>query len=269
MNTKNKNMSDNAVQNQQQNRPNPAKAWIMRLLLLALVGAMVAAFSLFDLSADNVFDQIYRHRTDLMKLIEEWGLLALVGYAVIYAAATALSLPTGSILTVVSGFLFGTLQGGLAVVVGATIGAIIIFELCRSALGASLRNKAGPFIRKMQDGFSEDAMSYMLVLRLVPLFPFWVVNIAPAFLNVPLRIYAIATLFGIAPATFVFAQIGTSFDSLFTACDEKLAADPNAVCGAPSFGDFLTLDILLALLGLAALSLIPVIHKKIKARKAA
>lgn len=263
-------MSDNSnSQNETPEKADGKKSWVMRLALLALVGAMVAAFSFLDLSADNLFDQIYVHRTDLQNLITEWGILALVAYALVYAASTALSLPTGSILTVLSGFLFGTIEGGLSVIVGATLGAVIIFQLCKSAFGDSLRDKAGPFIRKMQDGFAEDALSYMLVLRLVPLFPFWVVNIVPAFLNVPLRLYTMATLFGIAPATFVFAQIGTSLDSLFAACDAKKADDAAATCGAPSFGDVLTLDILLALLGLAALSLIPVIHKKIKARKAA
>ncbi|HCX68748.1 MAG TPA: hypothetical protein DHK64_14785, partial [Rhodobiaceae bacterium] len=102
----------------------------------------------------------------------------------------------------------GTVFGGLLTVAGATIGATAIFLAAKTALGDMLREKAGPKLRKLEDGFGKNAFSYMLVLRLVPVFPFFLVNLAPAFLGVPLRTYVAATFVGIIPGTFVFASLG-------------------------------------------------------------
>ena len=110
-------------------------------------------------------------------------LLAALGFVAFYAVATALSLPGALFLTLAGGFLFGTWLGGLLSVVGATSGAVALFLIARSALGAALRDRAAPWLQRLEAGFRRDAFSYLLVLRLVPLFPFWLVNLVPAFLG--------------------------------------------------------------------------------------
>jgi uncharacterized membrane protein YdjX (TVP38/TMEM64 family) len=107
----------------------------------------------------------------------------------------------------------------------------------------------------MEAGFRENAMSYLLVLRLVPLFPFWLVNLVPAFLGVPLRTYVIGTFFGIMPGTFVYASVGSGLGAILEAGE------------SPDLGIIFKAEILIPLLGLALLALIPVIYKRIKTKR--
>ena len=173
---------------------------------------------------------------------------------VIYAAVVAFSLPGGAIMTITGGFLFGTGLGTAWVVLSATLGATILFVIARTSLGDPLRAKAGPWLKKMENGFQENGLSYLLVLRLKPLFPFFVVNLVPAFLGVHLRTYVIGTLVGIVPGSFVYATVGTGLGSIF---------DQNEAFTATGI---LTPEIVTALVGLSLLSLLPVAYKKIKAR---
>ena len=117
-----------------------------------------------------------------------------------------------------------------------------------------LRARAGAGIRKMEAGFRENAMSYMLVLRLVPLFPFWLVNLAPAFLGVPLRIYVIGTFFGIIPGTAVYVTFGAGLGSIFDTNQEL------------SLAGILTPEIVIGMIGLGLLAFIPVVYKRFKGR---
>ncbi|MEQ8355735.1 MAG: VTT domain-containing protein [Kiloniellaceae bacterium] len=173
----------------------------------------------------------------------------------LYAAATALSLPGGLVLTVAGGFLFGVALGTAYVVVAATLGATAVFLIARSALGDLFRAKAGPFAQRMEEGFRENALSYMLMLRLIPLFPFFVVNLAPAFLGVPLRTYVAGTFFGIIPGTLVFILAGAGLGSVF---DQG---------GGLTLEKVLTPQIITGLVGLSLLSLLPVVYKRMRARR--
>ena len=137
-------------------------------------------------------------------------------------------------------------------VIAATIGASLLFLATRSALGDFLRAKAGPWLVKLQDGFAENAFSYLLVLRLVPLFPFFVVNIVPAFLGMSLRTYVVGTLIGIIPGTAVFATFGAGLGSILD--------QGNTV----SLAGVLTPQMIAGLVGLSVLALVPVIYKKIR-----
>ena len=105
----------------------------------------------------------------------------------LYIVAVGLSLPVGFYLTVIGGILFGAMLGGAAAMVGATIGAICIFLIARSAVGEHLVRRAGPLAEKLAQGFRDDAFSYLLFLRLVPIFPFWVINLVAALCGVRLR----------------------------------------------------------------------------------
>ncbi len=106
----------------------------------------------------------------------------------------------------------------------ATAGATIVFLIARTAVGETFSARAGPWLAKLSDGFKEEALSYMLFLRLVPAFPFWFVNIAPAVLGVPFRTYVIGTFLGIIPATFAFASAGAGLDSVVMAAKNEHAA---------------------------------------------
>ncbi len=173
----------------------------------------------------------------------------------LYMVLTALSVPELAVLTMAGGFLFGQWLGTAVTVVAATVGATILFAAARSAVGGLLRAKAGPWLKRLEEGFRRDAVSYLLVLRLVPLFPFFVVNLVPAFLDVPAGLFVWTTLVGIVPGTFVFATVGAGLGSVF---DRGQPMSP---------ADVLTPQIVTALLGLAVLALIPVAYKRLLRRR--
>src|SRR6185295_3116803 len=181
-------------------------------------------------------------------------LLAVLGFMAVYAAAVALSVPGAVVLTLAAGFLFGTAATAL-VVVAATAGATVLFLAARSAFRDLLQPRVGPWLARLQRGFAENELNYPLFLRLVPLFPFFVVNLVPAFLGVRLRSFVIATFFGIIPGSFVFASVGAGLGSLF---------DTGRDC---SLDNVLTPQIILALVGLALLALVPVVYKRFWARR--
>ena len=224
------------------------------LLLLALATALIFAF---DLHHALSFHNLASHRAQLLAWIAASPWIAGASYLLLYIAVVALSLPGGLLMTVSGGFLFGAALGGTLAVIGATIGATILFLIAKTSLGDLLLAKAGAGIKKMQQGFADDAFNYLLVLRLVPLFPFFLVNLAPAFLGVPLRTYLLATLIGIAPATYIFAMAGSGLGSVF---DQG---------GSFSPASLLTPQMIAALSGLALLALLPVIYRKTQASKGA
>jgi len=197
--------------------------------------------------------------------------VAVLAYVVIYAAAVSLSIPGAVVLTIAGGFLFGWLVGGLATVTAATLGATVVFQIAKSAFGDALAKRAGPNLTKLKDGFAADAFNYLLFLRLVPAFPFWLVNIAPALANVKLRTFAAATFLGIIPGTFAFAFVGEGLDSIIAT-----QAQSNAACVAEKGTDncpfnltlsgLITTELLLAFAALGVVALIPVALRKWNSR---
>ena len=236
----------------------PSAGWTKKAKQLAplaiVAGAIALAFSL-GVQDYLTFDALRQNRDVLSAFVAQNALIAALAFIAVYAIATALSLPGGAVLSIASGFMFGTVFGTAWVVIAATMGAIGIFLAARTALGDVLKAKAGPWLAKMEKGFQENALSYLLVLRLVPLFPFFVVNLVPAFLGVSLRTFSLATLIGIIPGTFVFVSVGAGLGSVFDQGGEVSASSA------------LTPEVITALVGLAALSLVPVLYKKIKARR--
>ena len=222
------------------------------------------------------FDQLAANRKLITSLVADHFWLSVLAFAAAYAGVTALSLPVGSFFTILGGFLFGPLIGGTATVVGATIGALLIFFIVRTSLGAALIEKAGPMLEKLRDGFAQNALSYMFFLRLAPVFPFWLVNIAPALLGVGTMTYFIGTFFGIMPATYTFAYIGAGLGSVID--KQGLAYDhcvnrndtegirPIDTGCSISFdpADLVTPELLIAFVGLALIALIPVVLKKFR-----
>ena len=135
---------------------------------------------------------IAEHRMALADYTDAHWILSLLIFMAVYAMAVALSFPGASALTILGGLLFGVWAGSAATVVAATLGAIIVYEIAKSAIGEGLVEKAGPMMARLRDGFKADAFNYLLFLRLVPAFPFWLVNIAPALAQVRLRTRASA-----------------------------------------------------------------------------
>jgi len=223
-----------------------------RILPLIILLAGLGLFFVFGLQDYISFQTLKENREFLVKFVAEQKMLAILVYMLVYVIAIAFSLPGGLLLTVVGGFLFGAITGTIVVVIAATIGASLLFMATRSALGDFLRAKAGPWLVKLQDGFTENAFNYLLVLRLVPLFPFFIVNIVPAFLGMSLRTYVVGTLIGIIPGTAVFATFGAGIGSILDQGDDV------------SLAGVLTPQMIAGLVGLAGLALTPVIYKRIR-----
>lgn len=179
-------------------------------------------------------------------------------FLVVYILAVAFSFPAASVLTIFGGFLFGWLIGGALVAVGATIGASILFLATRSAFGGFLRHRVDGVVKKMADGFRENAFGYLFVIRLAPVFPFFVVNIAAALFDISLGRFFTATLFGILPGTFAYAYLGQGVDSVLVAAQ---ASGREA-----QISDLVTPEITLAFFALAFVALIPTVVKQIRKR---
>lgn len=229
---------------------------LKKVLPLIVLAAGIAAFFAFGLDQYVTFEALRENRGVLTNFVADNPLAAPLVFMVIYAAVVAFSLPSGAIMTIAGGFLFGSGLGTAWVVLSATLGATILFVIAKTSLGNPLHAKAGPWLKKMENGFQENALSYLLALRLIPLFPFFVVNLVPAFLGVRLRTYVIGTLVGIVPGSFVYATVGAGLGSIF---DQNEGFTVTGI---------LTPEIVTALVGLSVLSLLPITYKKIKARHA-
>ena len=231
-------------------RPVLRRLWPVAALALGL-----AAFLGLGLDEHVTLAALQENRGALAAWVERMGVAGGIVFAACYALAVAFSIPGGLVLTIAGGFLFGPFAGTLYTVLGATTGATLLFLAARYALADALRGKVGGAIDKMEAGFNRHPMSYMLILRLVPVFPFWLVNLVPAFLGVPLRVYAAGTVLGIVPATFVYALLG---DGAGAALDAGGDLDLGMIF-QPRF--------LAPILGLAVLAAIPVVHGGLRRRR--
>jgi uncharacterized membrane protein YdjX (TVP38/TMEM64 family) len=249
-----------------------AKRW---LPIAVLLGIMAIAFAL-GWHKYLSFKTVGLNYEALKAFIAENFVAAIAAFMAIYIAAVALSAPGALILTLAGGLLFGWKVGAPATIVAAAIGATILFLIARSSFGDGLAAKAGPSLARFADGFKKDAFNYLLFLRLVPLFPFFLVNIAPALLGVPLRTYIAATLIGIVPGTTAFSVAGSGLASVVEAqnkiySDCRNANPTNADAACPYAIDtsaLVTKELLAAFVLLGVVSLIPVVLKKFRGRDA-
>ncbi len=222
--------------------------------LLALVIGLVVFFSL-GLNQYISFDALRDNRELLTGWVAENGLLACAVYAACYAVLVAFSIPGAAVMTIAGGFLFGPWLGAALTVIGATVGAVAVFLAARYALADFLRARAGGAIRRMEDGFCANALSYMLFLRLVPVFPFWLVNLVPAFLGVGFGTYLLGTFIGIIPGSVVYSLVGDGVGAMLDAGKDV----DLGIIFEPRF--------LLPVIGLALLALVPVGYQKLKASR--
>jgi len=226
-----------------------------RLLPLAAVAGGFVAFFAFGWNEYLSFETLREHRQALLAWRQDHYAVAALAFVAVYVLVVAFSLPGAVWMTIGGGFVFGAASATVYVVVAATLGAAAIFLAARYALGDVLRAKAGPAMRRMEAGFRENALSYLLVLRLVPLFPFWLVNLVPAFLGVPLRTFVIGTFVGIIPGSIVYCLVGNGLGAVFDAGE------------TPNLGIIFEPEILAPIIGLAVLSVVPVIYKRLKRTK--
>lgn len=240
--------------------------------LLPLIGIVAAAVAVYLTVGRGMIslESLVQHRAAIDAFVTEHQVLAVLAYIGLYTVAVALSLPGATFLTVAGGFLFGLALGASAAVIGATIGATVIFLVARTALGEPLLRRAGPRALKLAENFREDAFSYLLFLRLVPAFPFFLVNLVPAFAGVGLLPFVTATAIGIIPGGVAYAFAGTGLDSIiaaqkssYDACMAAGGADCQLTFDATAI---LTPELIGALLALALLALVPVVVKRLRAR---
>lgn len=239
--------------------------------LAVVVLAMIAVFATGAYRHVSL-ETVEAHRQAIDGFITAHGVAAVGAYMLLYVAVVALSIPGGLLLTITGGILFGTLLGGAAAVVSGTIGATIIFIIARHAGAEALLRRAGPFAAKIADGFCADAFSYLLFLRLFPVVPFFLVNLAPALVGVKLRTFVLATAIGIIPATFAFAFFGDGLESVLAASVEayrQCIAAGGADCHLRfDIGMIATPRLIAALAILGAFALAPVVVKRLRARSA-
>ena len=222
------------------------------ILLVAVIGVFASgATQYLNLEA------LQANETALRTFVSQQLPLALLTFTIVYALATAVSLPGAIILTLAGGYLFGTWIGGVATVLGATTGAILVFYAVKTSLGQALRDKAeasGGRLKSVIDGVQAGAFGYILTLRLIPLAPFWLVNVAAALAHAPLRAYALATFIGIMPATFIYSGIGAGIGELLARGE------------TPDLGVIFSPVVLGPLVALGLLTLATTVFQRVRAR---
>src|SRR5215469_15762617 len=248
-------------------------SWPRRLAPVAAVVLVMALVFAMGWHRYLSLETLVRHRAAIDSFVAARYGLAVATFIAAYVAAVALSIPGAAILTITGGVLFGWLIGGFAAMIGATTGATIVFLIARGACGESILRRAGPLASKLADGFRADAFHYLLFLRLVPVFPFWLVNLAPAVVGVRLPTFVLATAIGIIPGTFAYALVGGGLDSVIAA--QEAAYHACIAAGRPdcrlnfSMSALVTPQLLAALVALGVVALIPVVVRKWRARRGA
>jgi uncharacterized membrane protein YdjX (TVP38/TMEM64 family) len=230
-----------------------------RLALIALAVGIVAV-AIYALRDTLTFETLRANRETLLAWRDANYLAAAAGYTALYVAVIALSLPGGAVMTMTGGFLFGLVPGTAMTVVAATTGASLIFLAARAGFGDALHRRvtaegSGGVLKRLEAGLRENAFNYLLMIRLVPAFPFWLINLAPAFLGIRLRTYVAATFLGIIPGTAVYTWIGAGLGEVFARGEQ------------PDLGLIFDPMILGPILGLAALAVLPVVIRKLRRRE--
>jgi len=245
-------------------RSEPPRSSLRRMIPLGLLALAIVALFASGLHRQLSFDRIAMHYGTLAGLIGDRPLLSALVAMLAYALATAVSFPAAWLLTVSTGLLFGWMAGGVIVVLGATSGACILYLAARYALADFFRARAGNVLNRMADGFRSDATSYMLFLRLAPVFPFTLVNVVPAILGVPFITFVWTTFVGIIPGVMAYVFAGVGLRSIVAERAEACRAGI-APCGETlGPGDLITPQILIAFAALGVVSLIPVVLKRMR-----
>jgi uncharacterized membrane protein YdjX (TVP38/TMEM64 family) len=218
-----------------------------RVAVALVIVCAIGAFFYFDLGRYLSLDTLKENRDHLLAFTEANYTVSVALFILVYIVVTGLSLPGAVILTLAGGFLFGSVLATLYVNLGATTGATLAFLAARYVLRDWVEHKFGRWLEPLQQGFAKNAFSYLLTLRLIPLFPFFVVNLVSGLTRMNVGTYAAATALGIIPGSFVYAYAGRQLGTINSL---KEIASPNVIAA-------------FVLLGL--LALVPIIYKKLSA----
>jgi uncharacterized membrane protein YdjX (TVP38/TMEM64 family) len=221
-----------------------------KVAVVLVLACAIGAFFYFDLERFLSLDALKENRDHLLLFTESHYAASVALFILVYIAVTGLSLPGAVILTLAGGFLFGSIPATLCVNVGATIGATLAFLAARYVLREWVEHKFGRWLKPLQQGFAKNAFSYLLTLRLIPIFPFFVINLVSGLTRMSVGTYVAATALGIIPGSFVYAYGGRQLGTINSL---KEVASPNVLAA-------------FVLLGL--LALVPVIYKKVSAKSA-
>ena len=237
----------------------PAKGGLARLLPILAIGVVAVAGAVF-LRDHLSFEALAENREALLAFRDANYAATVAAFMAAYVTIVAFSLPGGIIATLTGGFLFATFPGALYNVAAATLGAAAIFSAAKWGLGdrlAARLDTGGGTIKRIKDGIDENQWSMLFLIRLVPVVPFFVANVVPALVGVPLLRFAVSTFLGIIPGTVVFTSVGAGLSAVFAAGE------------TPDLGIVFEPRILLPILGLAALAALPVAIKAVRGRKVA
>jgi uncharacterized membrane protein YdjX (TVP38/TMEM64 family) len=226
------------------------KSYAGKVILAALIVSAIGAFFYFDLGRYLSLESLKENRDRLLLFTEAHYAVSVMLFILTYIVVAGLALPGAAILTLTGGFLFGSLLGTLFVNLGATTGAVFAFLAARYLLRDWVEHKFGKWLGPLQEGIAKDAFSYLLTLRLIPIFPFFALNLVSGLTRMTVGSYVSATAIGIIPGSFVYAYAGRQLGTINSLQD---IASPNVI------GAFV-------LLGLLALA--PIVYKRL-ARKAA
>ncbi len=228
---------------------------IVKFLPLFILLLLLVFAAYFRIDQYLSYASLQSHYQQLKGWADHHFFSLLSAFAGIYILAIAISIPGAVFLSLGAGLLFGIFWGTLIVVISATIGATLLFYAVKTSLGEWLAPKTKGWLGKMQNGFQNDAFSYLFILRLIPIFPFWAVNIVPALLNIDAGTFIIATFLGIIPGSIVFVSIGNGLNHLI---EQQQQPDLSIIFSWP---------VLLPLLGLAGLTLLGVFYKNTLKKK--
>ncbi|AWM86060.1 TVP38/TMEM64 family protein [Microvirga sp. 17 mud 1-3] len=253
---------------QREEAEKPGGLW--RFLPLVLVALAAGAFFASGLHRSLTLDSLMRHHDAAQAFATDHRAAALGFYALAYIVMVTLSIPASALLATLGGYLFGWVLGGSIAALAATIGAVNIFLIARTSLGELLRRRAGRRLQALAEGFRREAFSYVLFLRLLPVMPFWVTNLAAALFRVRLKTFVLATQIGVLPTTFAFAVAGSGLDEVVDRQEEVyrqcLAAGGSACSLSLSPQNLLTSELVIALAILGTLALAPILFRQWRGR---
>lgn len=233
-------------------QPTGPRSALRRFGPLLAVGLAAVAILSSGLGEHFSLQELRERRLFLLDLVQAHPVLSVLAYLALYTVAVGLSLPVALVLTLAGGLLFGPWIGGGAAALGCTAGSTVIFLICRTAVGDALRGRADSMIARIEQGVREDAFAYVAALRLAPIMPLWLANLALGFVDIPLGLFAAATLVGLLPVSVVIAGLGSSLNRIF-ASGQKI-----------NLHAFLHLHLILPLCGLALLALAPVVVRRLR-----
>jgi len=220
---------------------------MQRRLAISILGALAILFlyQYFDLGSVFSLDGVKENRNALLNMVNEMPYISAGVFVAVYVIVVVASVPVATVFTLLGGFLFGAFWGTILVVLSATMGSVITFLIARWFFHDWFFEKFNGRITRIIDSFKNDAFTHLLVLRLVPLFPFFMLNIAPAFTNIPVRQFFFATALGIIPGSFVYVYAGQELGSI------------------ESVKDIASGEVIGAFVLLAVLALVPYVYKKV------